>query len=161
MTAEPLDRGLARVSDVENKNPWVPPVTSHGLRLIRQPEGSARADHLAGSTQPTLHRWALRYLQAVVEIVEGDRSPSQLLRGTAPDVYTDVVSRACARARSQHSGRTNRQIRAHVASVKVFEPRPGAAEVSAHVRYGVRSHALAARFELVTERWICTVLDWG
>jgi hypothetical protein len=35
------------------------------------------------------------------------------------------------------------------------------AEVSVHVRYGQRSRALAARFELLGDRWQCSALDWA
>ena len=34
-------------------------------------------------------------------------------------------------------------------------------EVSAHVRYGERSRALAARFESRDQRWCCTALEWA
>ena len=34
-------------------------------------------------------------------------------------------------------------------------------EVSAHVRYGERSRALAARFVEVQQRWCCTALEFA
>ena len=36
-----------------------------------------------------------------------------------------------------------------------------AAEVSAHVRYGQRSRALAIRFELRGDRWLCVALEFA
>jgi hypothetical protein len=39
--------------------------------------------------------------------------------------------------------------------------RPDAVEASAHVRYGRRSRAVAARFEVVRDRWQCVALTWG
>jgi hypothetical protein len=34
-------------------------------------------------------------------------------------------------------------------------------EAGVHVRYGERSRALAARFERIEQRWICTALDFS
>jgi len=100
-----------------------------------------------------------RFVQAVVEIVEGDRSPTQLLRWTSPRVYENVLRRARWRSRRPRSGPAG--ARARVVSVKVCRPADGVAEVAARVQHGARSHALAARLELIQDRWICTALEWG
>ena len=34
-------------------------------------------------------------------------------------------------------------------------------EVSIHVRHGERSRAIAARFELAGERWLCSALEFA
>ena len=39
--------------------------------------------------------------------------------------------------------------------------RDDAVEASAHVRYGRRSRAVAARFEVVRDRWQCVALTFG
>jgi len=103
---------------------------------------------------------AQRFVQAVVEIVEGDRSPAQLLRWTSPRVYTEVARRAHGRSQQQKPMAANGSSRARVVSVKVCRPAVGVAEIAAHVQHGVRSQALAARLELTGERWICTALEW-
>ena len=43
----------------------------------------------------------------------------------------------------------------------VFQPQPGTAEVSVHVRHGHRSRALAARLEQRKGRWTCVALQLG
>ena len=54
-----------------------------------------------------------------------------------------------------------RRLRSQVRSVHVFCPSPAAAEISVHVRHGERSRALAARIELVEDRWCCVALEFG
>jgi len=104
---------------------------------------------------------AQRFVQAVVEVVEGNRSPSQLLRCTSPRVYEDVGRRMRMRSRQQPSRDVIRSARARVVSVRVSQPREGVAEVAARVQHGIRSHALAVRLELREHRWVCTALEWG
>jgi hypothetical protein len=118
----------------------------------------------ATATEPVergLCRRAQRFVQAVVEIVEGNRSPAQLLRWTSPRVYHEVGRRARLRSRQRRSGQVSGSTRARVVSVRVSEPVEGVAEVAAHVRHGVRSHALAVRLERREQQWICTALEWG
>ena len=39
--------------------------------------------------------------------------------------------------------------------------RPTIAEISIHVRHGARSRAIAARLDLVEDRWRCSALQFG
>ena len=118
------------------------------LRLL--PGGRAELDGFA-------HRFA----QAVVEVVGGDRGPSQLLRWTSPAVYADLQRRAALLARTVPGDRRVRRLRSQVRSVHVSCPAPGAAELSVHVRRGERSSAVAARLEVRDGRWCCTALEFG
>ncbi len=111
-----------------------------------------------------LEQWAHRYAQAAVEIVGGDRPVSQLLRWTTPRVYEDLQRRAqlVARAVGQRAGQGRVQaIRPQVVGVRTCFVAGDAAEVSAHVRYGRRSRALALRFEVISDRWQCVALDFA
>ena len=111
-----------------------------------------------------LEQWARRYAQAAVEIVGGDRPVTQLLRWTAPEVYDDLARRAqlVARAVGQRPGQDRVQsVRPRVLRVHTCFVAGDAAEVSAHVRYGRRSRAVAARFERRRDRWVCCALEFA
>jgi hypothetical protein len=107
-----------------------------------------------------LESFAHRFCQAVVEVIGGDRGPSQLLRWTSEGVYADLQRRAAALARTTPGDRRLRRLRSQVRSVHLFCPSPLAAEISVHVRHGERSRAIAARIELVEGRWCCTALEF-
>lgn len=111
-----------------------------------------------------LEQWSWRYAQAVVEIVGGDRPVTQLLRWSSKPVYDDLTRRALLVAQAGgHQPGTGRfqPVRPVVRSVRTCFVSPRAAEVSVRVRYGRRSRALAARFELHQDRWQCTALDFA
>jgi hypothetical protein len=106
-----------------------------------------------------------RYLQAVVEIAAGDRPVTQVLRHTVPEVYDDLAGRARtvieAAAAAPGRLRAPNPARPVVLGVRTALVRDDAVEASAHVRYGRRSRAVAARFELVRDRWQCVAIAWG
>ena len=111
-----------------------------------------------------LEQWSRRYAQAAVEIVGGDRPVSQLLRWTSPRVYDDLARRAhlVARAAGRRPGHDRVQaVRPQVLGVHTSFVAPDVAEVSAHVRYGERSRALAIRFEHRGDRWLCVALEFA
>lgn len=111
-----------------------------------------------------LEQWARRYTQAAVEIVGGDRPISQLLRWSSREVYENLDRRArlVARAGRHQPGQGRVQpVRPQVLGVHACFLSREVVEVSAHVRYGERSRALAARFESRDQRWCCTALEWA
>ncbi|MCW2848694.1 MAG: hypothetical protein JWR90_2668 [Marmoricola sp.] len=108
-----------------------------------------------------LEAFAHRFASAVVEVVGGDRGPSQLLRWTSEDVYADLQRRTSLLSRTTPGDRRVRRLRSQVRSVHVFCPSARAAEISVHVRHGERSRAIAARIELLEGRWCCTALEFG
>lgn len=130
------------------------------------PHGRAAADVIA-IEQPLrrgLEQWAHRYTQAAVEIVGGDRPVSQLLRWSSREVYENLDRRArlVARAGRHQPGQGRVQpVRPKVLGVHACFLSRDVAEVSAHVRYGERSRALAARFESTDQRWRCTALEFA
>ena len=132
------------------------------------PDGSSRAladvVEIAPDVRGQLERWALRYVQAAVEIVGGDRPVSQLLSWTTRTVYADLHRRATlvARAGGHQPGVGRVQpVRPQVVSVHTSFVSPRAAEATARIRYGERSRALALRFERRRERWVCCAMEFA
>jgi hypothetical protein len=107
---------------------------------------------------------AARIGAAVVEIVGGDRPVSQLLRWTTPEVYQDLARRAhlvaAAVGRRPGSGGVQ-SVRPHLVAAHTSFVSERCAEVSLHVRYGERSRAVAARFELIRDRWQVSALEFA
>lgn len=114
-----------------------------------------------GGSDTTLHPWAARFAQAVVEVLGGDRPLSQLVRWTSDRVYAELGRRVRILGRSSPAHQRLRTVRPQVRSVHVFQPTADTAEVSVHVRHGHRSRALAARLEHDERGWRCTVLQLG
>lgn len=140
----PLPSGLPAV-------PQAPALTLMVGTTDMRPSGPAPA--------PT--EWAGRFVQAVVEVIAGDRPLQQLVRWTSGRVYADLNRRVRILGLTTSAASRYRTERAHVRSVHVFQPRPDAAEVAAHVRHGDRSRAVAARLETHQGRWRCTALLLG
>ena len=130
--------------------PVVPPAPD--LRLL---DGGGPREHRE------VQAWAARFAQATVEVLGGDRPVSQLLRWTNARVYHDLDRRVRILGRTAPALQRQRTIRPQVRSVHVYQPRPGTAEVSVHVRHGHRSRALAARLEQRKGRWTCVALQLG
>lgn len=105
--------------------------------------------------------WAGPFVQAVVEVIAGDRPIQQLARWTSDAVYADLSRRVRILGLTTSAASRTRTERSLVRSVRVFQPHPDAAEVAAHVRHGARSRAIAARLEADRGRWTCTVLRLG
>ena len=109
-------------------------------------------------------RFAATFTQAAVEAAGGDRPVTQLVRWTTRAVYRDLARRGqlVARAARQQAGRGRVQaLRPQVLGVHVSFIEPVVAEVSAHVRYGARSRAVALRFEWRAGRWQCTAAEFA
>jgi len=109
-------------------------------------------------------RHAARVGAAIVEIVGGDRPVSQVLRWTTPEVYQDLARRAhlVAQAVGRRAGSGGIQsVRPQLVAAHTSFVSERCAEVSFHVRYGDRSRAVAARFELIRERWQVSALEFA
>jgi hypothetical protein len=107
---------------------------------------------------------AARIGAAIVEIVGGDRPVSQVLRWTTPEVYQDLARRAhlVAAAAGRRLGSGDIQsVRPQLAAAHTSFVSDHCAEVSLHVRYGHRSRAVAARFELIKDRWQVSALEFA
>jgi hypothetical protein len=110
---------------------------------------------------PPAKEWAGRFVQAVVEVVAGDRPVQQLVRWTNERVYADLSRRVRILGLTTNAATRHRTERSHVRSVHIFQPHPCSAEVAAHVRHGARSRAVAARLDAERGRWTCTALRLG
>jgi hypothetical protein len=107
---------------------------------------------------------AVRIGAAVVEVVGGDRPVSQVLRWTTPEVYQDLARRAhlVASAVGRRPGVGGIQsVRPQLVAAHTSFVTQHCAEVSLHVRYGQRSRAVAARFELIRDRWQVSALEFA
>jgi hypothetical protein len=107
---------------------------------------------------------AARIGAALVEIVGGDRPVSQVLRWTTPEVYQDLARRAhlVAAAAGRRPGSGDIQsVRPQLVAAHTSFVSDTCAEVSLHVRYGRRSRAVAARFELIRDRWQVSALEFA
>lgn len=111
-----------------------------------------------------LERHVARIGAAVVEIAGGDRPVSQVLRWTTPQVYQDLARRArlvaAASGRRPGAGGTQ-SVRPQLVAAHTSFVTEDCAEVCLHVRYGRRSRAVAARFELIRDRWQITALEFA
>lgn len=136
------------------------------LQAVATPTQTSPPDVPASdvAAREAVEHWAHRYCQAAVEIAGGDRPVTQLLRWTAPRVYTDLARRAQLVAQAGVRGGVTRSrtlVRPQVRSVRTCLVADDVAEVGAHVRYGERSRAVAARFERRGEHWLCTALEFA
>lgn len=134
--------------------------------LRAQPGDSARLDVVDVDLveRRRFEQHAARLGAAVVEIVGGDRPVSQVLRWTTPEVYQDLARRAhlVSQAVGRRPGTGGIQsVRPQLVGAHTSFVSPHCAEVSLHVRYGRRSRAVAARFELIRARWQISALEFA
>ena len=153
------------------------PATAH-LRSARPPQ----------AVDALLQEQARHLAQALVEILAGDRTLTQLVRWTTAEVYEQLHHRvhtlaSCPRPTAADTSAgvdggpvRRRRPRPRVASVHVSMPTEGVAEVSARIDNGVRSTAVALRLEqraagrrtplegtqlrVADSRWMCTAVTW-
>ena len=114
-----------------------------------------------GPRLPDAQAWAPRLVQALAEVLAGDRPIGQLVRFTDTVVFADVSRRVRVLGLTTTATARGAKERSAVRSVHVFTPATEVAEVAAHVRYGDRSRAMALRLEVHRGRWICTALELG
>jgi hypothetical protein len=115
----------------------------------------------AGPRLPAPLAWASKLVQAVAEVLAGDRPISQLVRFTDSIVFGELNRRVRLLGLTTTATARGLKERSAVRSVHVFTPATEVAEVAAHVRYGDRSRAIALRLEVHRGRWICTALELG
>lgn len=113
------------------------------------------------SCLPAPAPWAGRLVQALLEVLAGQRPVSQVLRWTSAAVYADLEDDLTRRLGRQPRRAGVRRTGGVVRSVHVGEPREGVAEVCAVVLRGARYGAIALRLEGVDGRWQCTALQVG
>ncbi len=111
---------------------------------------------------------AAQVIQAVVEVLAGDRQVTQLTAWVDEEVYAAVVAaapdlstKASTLVRRPSAARIRLEDRPIVRSVHVSEPAAGVAEVIARFQTGARSRAIALRLEQWRGRWRCNALTVG
>lgn len=113
------------------------------------------------AAQPLRER-ASRFVQAVVEVLAGERPARQLAGWLAPEVYRALQQRlTAAAARPSRTRSSARVVSVHVAMVDEH-----VAEVAGRMVQRGRSRAIAVRLELVRDHreqqvWRCTALEWA
>lgn len=116
-----------------------------------------------GGPSPIRER-AARFMQALVEVLSGERPVRQLAAWMAPDVYAQLTSRLAVHARVPLRARSGRGAR--IVSVHVAMVHDEAAEIAGRMVHRGRSRAVAVRLELQTTHrgakvWRCTALTWA
>lgn len=135
----------------------VVPRTSLPLISLSGPAGGPR-------NLTALEAWIGQIVQAVVEIVGGDRPLTQAVRWTSPRVYQQLGRRSAHLGKvggyAPGVGRVQR-VRPRVTGVTSSLIDDAIVEAAVTIRTGHRARAVAVRFEQTDARWICTVLDFG
>ncbi len=114
-----------------------------------------------GPSVPDAQAWATRIVQAVAEVLAGDRPIGQLIRFTDTFVFADLNRRVRILGLTTTATIRTAKERSAIRSVHVTTPATEVAEVAAHIRCGTRSRAMALRLEVHRNRWICTALELG
>lgn len=115
---------------------------------------------LPAHDRAALDAFALRWMTAAVQIAMADRPVTQMLRNATPEVYADLAERSRVVLEAAGPARA-RIVRPVVLGVRTGLVRPDALEVSAHVRHGQRSRAVAARLEHLRGRWQGVAVTFG
>jgi Family of unknown function (DUF6459) len=128
---------------------------AQGLRLVEEAPDDGR---LGGLPDPK--PWAARLVQAVTEVLAGDRPTTQLVRWVDGDVYSDIQRRVTVQAR-RRPPKLGAGRRAAVRSVHVAQPSADVSEICVILQRGARTAAVAVRLEGRHNRWLCTALEIG
>ncbi|GAB7193701.1 hypothetical protein NUM3379_44110 [Kineococcus sp. NUM-3379] len=109
------------------------------------------------SDLPEAQQWGRRYVQVLLEVLDGKRPTTQLLRWSSTEVYSTLQKRAALSARVRRPGGPRRL--PAVLSVRTCVPRDGVVETSAVVVDSGRVRAIALRMEGWDGRWRVTALE--
>jgi Family of unknown function (DUF6459) len=183
--AKPITQGSLALDLAEDKEDehWF---TSCHLSLVDEIDDDDEDQFFAPQRTPRVQLphpkpWCARFVQALIEVLAGERPAVQLMRWTSDGIFAEVNHRARLiaqargpvtpsqpRPRVRTQGRGGSASRAGsaagrlaVRSVHVSEPADGVAEAAVHVQHGNRSRAIAVRIEGLDGRWRCTALELG
>ncbi|MEO7448153.1 MAG: Rv3235 family protein [Humibacillus sp.] len=99
-----------------------------------------------------------RLAQTIIEVVSGQRPAPQLIRHTAPAVYSVLARQAMVAGRRRAGGALRAPV---VRQVRLCEPADGVVEACAVVVAHGKVRALALRLEGLDGRWMLTALTIG
>ena len=136
------------------------PYTQEALALDFFPsvdeEFAHRPTHSSDLPEP--EPFVAKIAQAVVEVISGQRPPTQLIRHTSPTVYSLLARRALVSSRRLRSGPRRPAV---VRRIRLCEPAEGVIEACAVVVSHGRVRALAFRLEGLDGRWLMTQVAVG
>lgn len=183
-SAAPSAPAAGRESDRQSPASLVLLTVAHSTAVDSPTANGASIDadtSAADDTVPAaLREQAQGFAQALVEVLAGDRTLTQLVRWTTAEVYEQLHHRVHTLAScplpTVYPSVPRRRRRARVATVHLSQPADGVAEVAARVDHGARSTAVALRLErragarrvcaggvvrrVAEERWVCTAVTW-
>lgn len=134
----------------------VVPLPPEGVRVVRHGPVCSPAHGGEVAQRPEPGAWVARLVQAVVEVLAGDRPLLQLMRWLDLEVYEHLAEHITNRPGRTPGARPG-PVRA-VRSVHLCEPRAGVVEAAVVVGSGARVRAVAVRLEGARGRWRCTRL---
>lgn len=100
---------------------------------------------------PAANRWSVKLVQGLIEILNGNRAATQLVRWVSPEVMAALKYQLARKDLPKFS----------LNSINVHETDDGVAEVSAVFGSDHRKYALALRLEGLDGKWKATSLIWG
>ncbi len=116
------------------------------------PERRPRATP-APAMSPDPATWAARLTVALLEVAEGVRPATQVMRYCSPEVFESVVRR--------HRPALGRRRPLRVRRVRTCSPALGVVEAAVVVTDRHRVRAVALRLEAIDDRWVVTGLQVG
>lgn len=102
---------------------------------------------------PAAESFAHVLTSALLDAIQGRRSPTQLIRWVSDDILAELVTRARLHQRAP--------VPLSLRSVRLQQVGDDALEVAARFRAGERYAAAALRLERVGNRWLCLIADFG
>ena len=100
---------------------------------------------------PPAKEWSVHLVKALIEVVNGSRSVSQLLRWVTPEVMSGIKFQLGRKGFPKFQ----------LSSINVHETDDGVAEISAVFKSKERAYAMAMRLEGLDGKWRATSLIWG
>lgn len=103
------------------------------------------------SELPSATKWSMSLVQGLIEVLNGKRAPSQLIRWVTPEVMSGIQLQLQRKDFPEFI----------VRSINVHETDDGVAEVCAVFGSQNRAFALALRLEGLDGKWRATSIVWG
>lgn len=126
---------------------------AHKLYLVPTSHGESYDPDFAPnpsplSELPNIERWTLTYVVSILEILAGRRSIQQVARSTHRFTYNSLLKKIGLLKEVPKI----RKIHRH-------QPIEGVVEVTVTLVFSERVRVLAARFEGVDRKWLCTEIE--
>lgn len=112
------------------------------------------------SELPDAITWTGRLVQAIIEVLSGERPAQQLNRWLTPHVHAQVLAHSVATNQVGAQVRRTRT-RRRVGSIRICSPADGVIEACVVLIGTRRARAMALRLEGLDGRWRCTALEVG